>query len=154
MKPNKAVKQIFIIGLLLLALSLAGCSWGGGTPQVAVSPVDYDFGQIGPDPVTTTFTVSNQGDGPLQIESVTTSCGCTTAQISNQTITPGASASLIVTFNPQAHAGTAGQFVRYVYLRTNDPATPKVEVEIRADVIEKPIAEASSRGSTRGEVSQ
>lgn len=130
-----------ISGLLILAI--AGCS--GGTPQAAVSPADYDFGRIGPDnPVTTTFVVNNPGNGPLQIESVATSCGCTTAQISSQTIAPGASADLTVTFDPQAHAGATGQFLRYVYLRTNDPATPEVEVEIKVEVVENPVVRESS----------
>lgn len=124
---------------VLLVLAIAGCS--ARIPQAAVSPADYDFGQIGPDnPVTTTFVVNNPGNGPLQIESVTTSCGCTTAQISSQIIAPGASADLTVTFDPQAHAGAAGEFLRYVYLRTNDPASPEVEVEIKANVIENPVA--------------
>lgn len=123
----------------LLILTIGGCS--GGAPQAAVSPASYDLGQIGPgNPVTTTFAVSNQGNGPLLIESVTTSCGCTTAQISSQTIAPGASADLTVTFDPQAHAGATGQFLRYIYLRTNDPTAPEVEVEIRVEVVENPVA--------------
>jgi hypothetical protein len=133
---------LLIAASVLLILAMAGCS--GGTPQAAVSPASYDFGQIGLDPVTSTFTVNNPGNGPLQIENVTTSCGCTTAQISNQTIAPGQSASLTVTFDPQAHAGATGQFVRYVYLRTNDPTSPEVEVEIRAEVVENPVARESS----------
>lgn len=134
---------LLLTASVLLMLALAGCS--GGTPQAAVSPADYDFGQIGPDnPVTTTFVVNNPGNGPLQIESVATSCGCTTAQISSQTIAPGASADLTVTFDPQAHAGAIGQFLRYVYLRTNDPATPEVEVEIKVEVVENPVDRESS----------
>ncbi len=136
--------RLVLFMIVLPALILAGCSWGEGTPQVTVSPVDYDFGQIGPEPVTTTFAVSNQGNGQLQIESVTTSCGCTTAEISRQTIGPGESANLTVNFDPQAHAGAVGQFLRSVYLRTNDPANPEVEVQIRAEVIENPVAEEPS----------
>ncbi len=144
MKEIRKPHQMFIIVVFLPVLILAGCRWGGGTPQVTVSPIDYDFGQIGPDPVTTTFAISNQGSGLLQIESVTTSCGCTTAEINHQTIGPGESANLTVNFDPQAHVGAVGQFVRYIYLRTNDPTASEVEVEIRADVIDNPIAEEVS----------
>lgn len=145
MKRIGYLPQTFSLSVLLLALTLAGCGGLTGAPQAAVSPADYDFGQIGPDnPVTTTFVVNNPGNGPLQIESVATSCGCTTAQISSQTIAPGASADLTVTFDPQAHAGAAGQFLRYVYLRTNDPATPEVEVEIKVEVVENPVVRESS----------
>ena len=141
MKKSRKLHQILVIGAMLLALTLAGCSGGGSAPRVVVAPSSYDFGQIGANPVTTVFTVRNEGDGPLQVESVSTSCGCTTAQMSVQTIAVGGSASLTVTFDPQVHAGAAGQFVRFVYLRTNDPATPKVEVRISAKVLENPISE-------------
>jgi hypothetical protein len=61
--------------------------------------------------------------------------------MSAQTIAPGELASLTVTFDPQAHTGAVGQFVHFVYLRTNNPATPEVEVQISAEVVENPISE-------------
>lgn len=145
MKTISKPRLMFITIVFLPALILAGCNWGGGDPQVKVSPVGFDFGDIGSDSVTTTFAVSNQGNGPLQIESVTTSCGCTTAEISHQTIGPGESANLTVNFDPQAHAGAVGQFLRSVYLRTNDPANPEVEVQIKANVVENSIVEQVSQ---------
>jgi hypothetical protein len=130
-----------VAGAILLTLASAACSGAYATPEIAVAPDSHDFGQVGPEPVTTVFTIRNEGDGPLQIESVSTSCGCTTAEVSAQTIPPDKSASLAVTFDPQAHAGAVGQFVRFVYLRTNDPSTPEVEVQISAEVVENPISE-------------
>lgn len=135
-----------LAGVVLLILTLAGCggAGAGAAPQVAVSPAHFDFGPIGSEPVTTVFTIRNEGQGPLHVESVSTSCGCTTAQMEADTLAPGASAQLSVTFDPQAHAGAVGQFVRYVYLRTDDPARPEVEIEIRAEVIENPVVEEAS----------
>ncbi len=133
------------VTLILLSLALVGCGIGKSAQRLAVTTDSYDFGRIGSDPVTTVFTVHNEGGRPLQIESVSTSCGCTTAEMSAQTIAPGESASLTVTFDPQAHAGAVGQFVRFVYLRTNDPATPEVEVQISANVVGKPISEEASQ---------
>ena len=144
MKFNKVTSQI-TIGLILLAVTLTACSIGGGTPEAVVSPANYNFGEVGPEPVTTTFAVSNSGDGPLQIKRVTTSCGCTTAEISSQTVAPGQSADLTVTFDPQAHAGAVGQMVRFVYLRTNDPAAAEVEIQISANVVENPVAKEASQ---------
>jgi hypothetical protein len=141
MTANRELHRILIIGTILLALTLAGCSGGGAAPRVAVSPASYDFGQVGADPVTTVFTVGNEGGGSLQVESVSTSCGCTTAQISAQTIRAGESAKLTVTFDPQAHDGAVGHFVRFVYLRTNDQATPEVQVQISAEVVDNSITE-------------
>jgi hypothetical protein len=138
---NRKLQHEFVIGAILLVLVLAGCGGGGAAPQVAVSPSSYDFGRVGPEPVTTVLDIRNEGDGPLQIESVTTSCGCTTAQVGRQTVAPGEVADLTVTFDPQAHAGVVGRFVRFVYLRTNDPARPEVEIQINAEVIENPTVE-------------
>lgn len=147
MKLLKYSRLFFAAGAVLaMMLLLSGCGWLGGNPQIAVSPATFDFGPINPnDPVTTTFAVSNQGSGALQIDSVTTSCGCTTAQISRQSIEPNSAADLSVTFDPQVHAGATGEFVRYVYLRTNDPNNPEFEVEIRAEVVENSTSEEASR---------
>lgn len=135
---------LLLILTVLAALILAGCS-GSGAPRIGVAPASYDFGQVGPEPVTTVFSVRNEGRGPLRIESVTTSCGCTTAQLATDNIAPGQAADLTVTFDPQAHAGATGKFVRFVYLRTNDPQAAEVEVQITATVNENPIFEEASQ---------
>ena len=141
MKGNRKSYLAFaVVSLLVVALVLSGCSLGGGAPQVMISPGNYDFGQIGSAPVTTVFSVRNEGSAPLAIESISTSCGCTTAQIDTQTIGPGAAADLTVTFDPQAHAGDTGRFMRFVYLRTNDPNQPEVEVQITAEVVTNPVS--------------
>jgi hypothetical protein len=145
MKAISKPRLMFITIVFLPALILAGCNWGGEDPQVTVSPVGFDFGNISADPVTTTFAVNNHGNRSLQIESITTSCGCTTAEISRQTIGPGESAKLTVNFDPQTHAGAVGDFLRSVYLRTNDPANPEVEVQIKANVVENSIVEQVSQ---------
>lgn len=143
MKDRK-IYFLLLIASVLAVLILAGCS-GGGTPRVEVVPASYDFGQVGSEPVTTVFAVRNEGGGPLQIESVTTSCGCTTAQLSADSIAPGQAADLTVTFDPQAHPGSVGKFVRFVYLRTNDPQAAEVEVQITADVTDNPVSQEVSQ---------
>jgi hypothetical protein len=141
MKGERKSYLALVVGVLLLTLGSAACTGANAAPGITVAPASHDFGLVGPDTVTTVFTVRNAGDGPLQIESVSTSCGCTTAEMSTQTVAPGESASLTVTFDPQAHAGAVGQFVRFVYLRTNDPVTPEIELKISAEVAENPISE-------------
>lgn len=135
---------LLLILTVLAALILAGCS-GSGAPRIGVIPASHDFGQVGPEPVTTVFSVRNEGSGPLRIESVTTSCGCTTAQLSADSIAPGQTADLTVTFDPQAHPGATGEFVRFVYLRTNDPQAAEVEVQITATVPDNPVSEEVSQ---------
>ena len=60
-------------------------------------------------------------------------------------ISAGAARRPTVTFDPQTHAGTAGQFVRFIYPHTNDPAIPEMEVQIKANVIENPVSQKVSQ---------
>jgi hypothetical protein len=120
--------------LVLLAIVLAACS---GSPTLAVLPATYDFGEIAADaPVTATLQVSNTGKGKLTIRGVTTSCGCTTATLDQTELAPGAIAKLTITFDPQAHPGLYGPLLRMVYLQSNDPAQPEVEVPVTVDILD------------------
>lgn len=120
--------------IVLLAAVLAGC---GGSPTLAVSPATYDFGKVAADaPVTTILQVSNTGQGKLTISGITTSCGCTTAKIDETTLAPGAVANLTITFDPQAHPGLYGPLLRMVYLRSNDPVQPEVEVPVHVEILD------------------
>lgn len=141
---DRRIRFLVFIAVVLPVLILAGCS-GSGTPRIEVAPASYDFGQIGSEPVSTVFNIRNEGSGPLQIDSITTSCGCTTAQLGADTIAPSQAADLTVTFDPQAHPGSTGKFVRFVYLRTNDPQAAEVEVQITALVTDNPAVQKVSQ---------
>ncbi len=69
----------------------------------------------------------------LEISSVVTSCGCTTANLSSSVISPGTRADLTVVFDPDYH-DTVGPVTRVVWLETNDPDQPVVEVGFDANV--------------------
>ena len=122
-----------MLPLVLFIGLLAAC---GGTPTIAVTPEKIDFGAIpASDPVTTTIQVRNEGSGALQISGVSTSCGCTTATLSTPDVAAGATADLQVSFNPQAHPGLYGPLLRIVYLESNDPAQPEVEVPVTVEIL-------------------
>ena len=126
------IRFILLIGLL--AVVLAAC---GGSPTLAVLPATYDFGEIAADaPVTTTLQVSNTGQGKLTIDSITTSCGCTTAKVDETELAPGAVTNLTIAFDPQAHPGLYGPLLRMVYLQSNDPAQPEVEVPVSVEILD------------------
>jgi len=131
----------YLAFIVVALFVLTACSVGKAPPQVVISPTEFDFGDIGPQAVTTTFVVSNLGGRLLKVESLTTSCGCTTAEISAQTIAPGDSATLTVNFDPQVHAGATGQFLRYIFLNTNDPENPELQVQIVANVVANPASQ-------------
>jgi hypothetical protein len=114
-----------------------------GPPKIEVSPAVYDFGTIAETAqVETTISVHNAGESTLEILSVTTSCGCTKAQVADEKIEPGQTTTVKIIFDARSHVGerktpqeTPEAVVHAVYLRTNDPQRPEVEIEIRAQLI-------------------
>ncbi len=134
MKQKRTTIVLASLGLLVLAL-VAGCAQQPG--QVELSATEYDFGTIPNNkPVSEVFEVRNVGRGKLEITGVSTSCGCTTADVDKRQLAPGEMAELVVTYDPQAHDGATGQFMRIVYVRTDDPGVPEATLTIRVTVAE------------------
>nr|HID12382.1 DUF1573 domain-containing protein [Anaerolineae bacterium] len=139
MKSKQVGITLALVGLLILALVVAaGCTSATGSPgQIELSASEFDFGTIpNTGPVSQTFQVRNVGRGWLEITGVSTSCGCTMAQIGSRRLAPGEVTDLTVTYDPQAHGGATGEFLRVVYVRSNDPATPEASLTIRVTVVE------------------
>ncbi len=60
----------------------------------------YDFGKITKgQPVTATFNFKNNGDSPLLISEVKTTCGCTVASYPKEAIAPGKEGTIVATYN-------------------------------------------------------
>jgi hypothetical protein len=104
-------------------------------PNVDMPLAEYDFGSIpsGPGNVSQLFHIENRGAEVLEVSNVTTSCGCTTAELSSSVIPPGKRADLTVVFDPDYH-DAVGPVKRIVWLETNDPDQPVVEVSFDANV--------------------
>ena len=119
---------------LMGLLFLAAC---GGQPRVEVETERFDLGQmVNGEVVTRELVVRNTGTADLVIQQVTTSCGCTTAEVEPTVIPPGGMARLRITFDSGAHGPTLqGRLVRQVFLSTNDPERPEVVVEFSAEVL-------------------
>jgi rhodanese-related sulfurtransferase len=101
---------------------------------LAVIPASYDFGLISKKDgvVTTEFVIQNTSASEISIEEITTSCGCTSAEIEEKTIPAGESLILKVHFDPDFHKEPEGKFSRTVFLETsgNREIEVKIEVEI------------------------
>src|SRR3989344_3376596 len=117
--------------LILLGIVLSGCTTQLG-PHIKLSVESFDLGDIDPDAGvrTETFFVENTGTLPLEIESVSTSCGCTSAEVSSNTIPPGERTELTVQYDPSVHPGLVGDIKRVVYIQSNDPLNEEVELEL------------------------
>ncbi len=132
-------KLLLVVSLLFLVTILAGCAKLSEDPKVAVSPENYDFGTIDQSKgnVSTRFTVENVGNKPLKILRLSTSCGCTTAEMDMDDLEPGESREMIVTFDPMVHPDQYGPITRVIYLQTSDPKTPEFQIDITGDVVKE-----------------
>jgi hypothetical protein len=118
--------------LSILVLLLGGCA--GGKPEIAVARDRHDFGQVKQgDVVTTELTVRNTGKKELKIESVATSCGCTSAQVKPKIIPSGGEGRLFIRYDSGSHPDK-GPIERHVYIASNDPEKAEVDITITADV--------------------
>jgi hypothetical protein len=107
---------------------------GTEVPRVDIPQASFDFGLIPPrPPVAYVFAIQNTGTAPLILSSLATSCGCTVAELSSSVIPPGQRANLQVTFDPDFHE-TRGEVTRVVWMVTNDPTQPWLEIVLKADV--------------------
>jgi len=109
-----------------------------GTPSISFDRTEQDFGEITQfgGVVKTIFNVQNMGDADLKISSISTSCGCASAELDELVIPAGESSHLTVSFDPDFHEEPAGKFSRTVFLETNDPSNPEAEVKIWVDILE------------------
>lgn len=141
-------KKIYLtIALALLILGLAAYSYfkavpgaknNQSSPKIEIAPLSFDFGEINFGTIAKqSFIIKNTGSEILEIKRVATSCACTTAKVSQEKITPGQEAELLVTYDTAAMgSGPHGRNrqERIIYVKSNDPANPQVEVIIDAFV--------------------
>jgi hypothetical protein len=118
-------------------------------PVFYIDRTNHDFGRFSAgetDTVSTTFTITNDGDEPLEIWGIETSCDCTVARLTidgkqspdfKQTsnpqwtgrLAPGKDATLYVSYDPNMYLNR-GDIVRTVDMKTNDDTSPKVTVTL------------------------
>jgi hypothetical protein len=111
---------------------LAAC--GRGQPNIAVAATRHDFGRVEQGKVVATeIPMRNAGTQDLKMEAVSTSCGCTTAEVQPEIIPPGGEGRLIIHYDSGAHPDK-GPVQRHIYIASNDPDVAEVEVIITADV--------------------
>jgi len=134
------VRRSLVFLAALLAVLLAGLGVYSlvlkGSPRIKVTPAFMDLGDVTKEGFNYTFTVRNTGSRELVIERVSTSCGCTSASIDKERLEPGEETGLHVTFNPKLmDEEIRGKVSRIIFIRSNDPENPELEVKITANVV-------------------
>ncbi len=120
---------------LLLAVPLAAC--GEGAPDIDLSQSQTDLGVVTNGEIRAVeISVQNLGSGDLIIEAVTTSCGCTSADITPQVIPPGGTGTLAIRYDSGAHGpDEVGPVMRQVFIASNDPDEPEIEFRFTAEIV-------------------
>lgn len=130
------VWAIVIIAVIAVIAFYQYSDLGGSGPRIEVTPAFYDFGDIPYELAEHTFSVKNTGDSVLEIAGISTSCGCTKGTIDRESIGPGETASLLVTIDPNLmEDDIAGEIERVVYVKSNDPGMPEIEIELSANIV-------------------
>ncbi|EJX04551.1 secreted protein containing DUF1573 [gut metagenome] len=123
------VKSIILMIGLLLGTSLSV----DAQPKAAFDKTTHEFGMIlWKNPATATFKVKNDGDKPLVISNVTSSCGCTAVEWTQSPIAPGETGYVSSTYD----AKTIGRFQKSVGIYCNAATRPiylVVKGEVTAD---------------------
>jgi len=122
-------------------------------PIIRITPDKYDFKIVSQSEgtVSTTLSITNDGNEPLVLTKMATSCGCTSASVVyagvegpkfgmamhgtnpkdwKQVLQPGDSAELKIYYNPNVHKEMRGAFARSVMIYSNDPRNKVEEVKI------------------------
>ena len=123
------MKQI----LIAILLWTVGCLVGLAQPKATFDKKVHEFGVVlWKHPATATFTIKNDGDKPLVISNVTTSCGCTVADWTKTSIAPGATGTVSSTFDAKA----LGHFYKDIGVYCNAADRPiylMIQGEVSAD---------------------
>jgi hypothetical protein len=127
-----------VIFTLIIAFLLAACT--SNQPSIVLEEEQFDLGDVTNGEILThEIRVSNQGYSPLIVESVSTSCGCTTATLEPMTIQPGKLGTLHIELDSGAHGPElTGELIRQIFIVSNDPNTPEAKIEFVANVLPKP----------------
>lgn len=119
-----------ILALFLFGAAPAAAQTVG--PHLVFEREHIDLGEVRDGvPVRVAFVMRNEGDAPLQISDLETSCGCTAALSSAATLAPGKTGEIVVTLDPRR---TLDRPTKTITVRTNDPDRPAIFLKLTADV--------------------
>lgn len=104
--------------LLLIFILFPFVLFSQNTSKLTFDKTVYDLGEIvkGKEKVVVNFTFKNEGNTPLIINKVSTSCGCTIPEWSKHPIAPNGCESIKVLFNPK---DISGFFQKSIFIESN-----------------------------------
>ena len=123
-----------IVCPVLFCLICMYASLACAAPDMQFATRQFDFGEVYQgDKVLHVFEFVNAGQDPLLIDRVRSSCGCTAVLVSEKNLAPGAKGQVQANFDSARFRGTVS---KTIYLYSNDPVKPLVQLIIKGEVIE------------------
>ncbi|MEN7549613.1 DUF1573 domain-containing protein [Rapidithrix thailandica] len=131
-----------IVCILLLMGSLVAVAQAQSNAKIKFNEREFDFGDIYQgDVVTHVFKFENNGDAPLLLTNISTTCGCTAPEWPREPVLPGETGEITVKFNSAHKSGIQNKIIT-VYSNAN---TPQEKLKIRTNVLPK-SAKAEKQG--------
>jgi hypothetical protein len=140
---SKTAKTLFFLSGLVIILSImnfafsnSNLSASNDNSKIVFAEESHDFGKIEEGTMLEySFKFTNEGDKPLVIEKVQSSCGCTGVSTDGKKeYAQGVSGEIKVTTNTQGRSGIQH---KQVLVNTNDTESPKIMLNLHFDVNNK-----------------
>ena len=126
-----------VVGIPFVALG-AGMLMQAAGRALDVTPIRIDFGTLAPGETRrSSFTIRNRGTEPVDVLSVTTSCGCTTPGWREGRLEPGAQQALPVSIKAPAEPGPVNTWITIAYrpATRHKTATKPLVCRLRGTVV-------------------
>jgi hypothetical protein len=124
----RSLTVAFLAGLGAAIAGAGGVRVAG--PLVRLDPPSLDFGTLAQGDIREVqVAIHNDGTSTLAIQKIESDCGCTVAQAPDSLIAPGGVTELQVTFQTRTFSGSV---IKNIFLTTNDPASPRATLTLRA----------------------
>ena len=134
--------------LALMAALTASVAHAGA--KVSIMPPEIDFGRLEQNEArSANLIVRNEGDIVLDIMNVESTCGCTVAKPLRDSLAPGESTTIEVTFSSKEFQGPQHKVIT---IQTNDPVRPIIEIPVLADVHAPLIVQPADKAAAFGRV--
>jgi hypothetical protein len=133
------VRMRRLVPCVVVAMFFAISALAAKGPIVHLTERTIDFGQVGQQQlIHHDLAIGNDGDQPLLIFKIESSCGCTGVVLADSIISPGETGHIDIAFSTREYQGAQE---KQIQIQTNDPAERIIRIAVKADVI--PVIEIS-----------
>lgn len=122
---------VLIAAAAVPAGMMAAAEAAAAQPKAVVAQPVHDAGVVPTgQQIVHDFVIENQGEAALEITGVRPACGCTVAQF-DRSIAPGESGKVNAVLDTSTFGGAIAKGITVL---TNDPARPRLELTVKAEV--------------------